>query len=103
MINQEALAQVKKGAILLNTSRGGLVDEKAIYDALEKGQLGAYGADVVTKEPIESTSYLLKAKNCYLTPHIAWAPTETRTRLMGIAVENLQQFVNGTPQNVVTN
>lgn len=103
MINQEALAHVKKGAILLNTSRGGLVDEKAIYDALEKGQLGAYGADVVTKEPIESTSYLLKAKNCYLTPHIAWAPTETRTRLMGIAVENLQQFVNGTPQNVVAN
>lgn len=101
MINGAALARMKDGAILLNTARGGLVDEQAVADALHSGKLGGYGADVVSKEPIAADNPLLTAPNCYLTPHIAWAPRETRQRLHHIAAENLRAFLQGTPQNVI--
>lgn len=102
MIDGAALAKMKDGAILLNTARGGLIDEQAVADALKGGKLAGYGADVVSKEPIAANNPLLTAPNCYLTPHIAWAPKETRLRLHHIAAENLRMFLNGTPQNVVS-
>ena len=102
MIDGTALAKMKDGAILLNTARGGLIDEQAVADALKSGKLAGYGADVVSKEPIAADNPLLTAPNCYLTPHIAWAPKEARLRLHHIAAENLRAFLNGTPQNVVS-
>ena len=101
MIDHTALAQMKPSAILINTARGGLIDEAAVAEALQTGQIAALAADVVSKEPIAADNPLLQAPNCYLTPHIAWAPVETRRRLMGIAVANLSGFKAGTPQNVV--
>ena len=101
MIDRTALAQMKSSAILINTARGGLIDEAAVAEALQTGQIAALAADVVSKEPISADNPLLQAPNCYLTPHIAWAPVETRRRLMGIAVANLSGFKAGTPQNVV--
>lgn len=102
MIDGAALEKMKDGAILLNTARGGLIDEQAVADALKSGKLAGYGADVVSKEPIAADNPLLTAPNCYLTPHIAWAPKEARLRLHHIAAENLRAFLNGTPQNVVS-
>ena len=101
MIDAAALSSMKDGAILLNTARGGLVDEQAVAEALRSGRLRAYGADVVSREPILSENPLLKAPNCFLTPHIAWAAKESRARLLHIAAENLRAFLAGTPQNVV--
>lgn len=101
MIDRTALAQMKSSAILINTARGGLIDEAAVAEALQTGQIAALAADVVSKEPIAADNPLLQAPNCYLTPHIAWAPVETRRRLMGIAVANLSGFKAGTPQKVV--
>lgn len=101
MIDAAALAKMKDGAILLNTARGGLIDEQAVADALLRGKLAGYGADVVSKEPIAADNPLLTAPNCYLTPHIAWAPKEARLRLHHIAAENLRTFLDGNPQNVV--
>lgn len=101
MIDRTALAQMKSSAILINTARGGLIDEAAVAEALQTGQIAALAADVVSKEPIAADNPLLQAPNCYLTPHIAWAAVETRRRLMGIAVANLSGFKAGTPQNVV--
>lgn len=103
MINNEAIQQMKEDVILINTSRGGLLDEEAVAAALNTGKIAALGADVVTKEPILATNPLLTAKNCYLTPHIAWAPVEARERLLGIAVDNVKKFLEGTPQNNVAN
>ena len=101
MINQEAISQMKDGVILINTARGGLISEKDVADALNGGKIAAAGVDVVQKEPIPADSPLLSAKNCYITPHIAWAPRETRNRLLGIVVDNLQAFLNGKKLNVV--
>ena len=101
MINQEAISQMKDGVILINTARGGLISEKDVADALNDGKIAAAGVDVVQKEPIPTDSPLLSAKNCYITPHIAWAPRETRNRLLGIVVDNLQAFLNGERLNVV--
>lgn len=101
MINQEAISQMKDGVILINTARGGLISEKDVADALNDGKIAAAGVDVVQKEPIPADSPLLSAKNCYITPHIAWAPRETRNRLLGIVVNNLQAFLNGEKLNVV--
>lgn len=100
MIDAGALAQMKDGAILLNTARGGLLDEQAVADALRSGKLLAAGMDVVSAEPIRADNPLLTAPNCFLTPHIAWAPLETR-RLQAISAENLRAFLAGKPQNVV--
>ena len=101
MIHQEAIQQMKDGVILLNTARGGLLDEAAVAEALNAGKIYAAGVDVVSKEPMAADNPLLKAKNCFITPHIAWAPVETRERLMGIAVDNFAAFIHGTEKNVV--
>ncbi len=101
MIDAAALASMKDGAILLNTARGGLIDEAAVAAALQGGKLAYYGADVVSKEPIDPQNPLLTAPRCFLTPHIAWAPRETRIRLHAIALQNLRAFLSGAPQNVV--
>lgn len=101
MIDAGALAQMKDGAILINTARGGLLDEQAVADALRSGKLLAAGMDVVSAEPIRADNPLLTAPNCLLTPHIAWAPLETRRRLQAISAENLRAFLAGKPQNVV--
>ncbi len=101
MIDASAIAKTKDGAILLNTARGGLLDERAVADALQRGKLRGFGADVVSKEPIAADNPLLSAPNCFLTPHIAWAPFETRLRLHRISADNVRLFLEGTPQNVV--
>ena len=100
-VGEKEIAMMKKDAVLINTARGGLIDEQAVADALKSGRLGFYGADVVSKEPIAADNPLLTAPNCYLTPHIAWAPREARLRLHHIAAENLRAFLRGAPQNVV--
>ena len=101
MIGDGELKKMKRGAVLLNTARGPLVDEKAIAKALKDGTLGWYGADVVQKEPMAQDSPLLSAPHCLITPHIAWAAQESRARLMEIAAENLRAYLAGKPQNVV--
>ena len=101
MIGRAALDTMKDGAILLNTARGGLLDEQAVADALVSGKLRAAAVDVVSEEPIRPDNPLLHAPNCILTPHIAWAPMESRLRLMAILEQNIQHFLDGTPINVV--
>lgn len=101
MINSETISKMKNGAILINTARGGLVDEPALVEALETGKLRAAAVDVVSQEPMNPNNPLLRAKNCIITPHIAWAPIESRQRLLDCVVENIRAFLNGMPQNVV--
>lgn len=101
LIRAETLAQIKHGAILINTGRGPLVDDAAVAAALEDGTLYAYASDVLTAEPPATDNPLLHAPRCILTPHIAWAPLESRTRLMNTAVANLHAFLEGHPQNAV--
>ena len=101
IINAQSLSQMKPTAILINTGRGPLVDETAVAQALHKGQLGGYCADVLSEEPPQPSNPLLTAPRCYLTPHIAWASREARKRLIATAVDNLQAFVNGHPVNTV--
>ena len=101
MINAGTISKMKRGAILINTGRGALVNEKDIAEALESGQLGGYGADVSEQEPPLLSNPLLGAPNAYLTPHIAWATSEARTRLMQIAVSKDKAFMDGMPVNVV--
>ena len=101
IINAQSLSQMKSTAILINTGRGPLVDETAVAQALHKGQLGAYCADVLSEEPPQPSNPLLTAPRCYLTPHIAWASREARKRLIATAVDNLQAFVDGHPVNTV--
>lgn len=101
LINQKSLAQMRSSAILINTGRGPLVDEKAVADALHEGRLRAYCADVVSTEPPAADNPLLTAPRCYLTPHIAWATHEARQRLIAIALNNLKAFEEGNPINVV--
>lgn len=101
LINKTSIAKMKDGAILINTSRGPLIVEQDVADALNSGKLCGAGVDVTETEPMPASSPLLKAKNCVITPHIAWAPLEARRRLLGIAVENLRRFLAGTPVNVV--
>lgn len=95
LINADSLRGMKRNAILINTGRGPLVNEQHLADALNNGEIAAFGADVLSVEPARADNPLLKAKNCHITPHIAWATTEARTRLMNIAVENIRQFVSG--------
>ena len=101
MINADALKKMKKGAILINTGRGPLVNEQDVADALECGQLAGYGADVMCSEPPAGDNPLLKQPNAFITPHIAWATVEARSRMVNIAIENVRAFVNGKPKNVV--
>lgn len=101
LINRETLALMKPGVILLNTSRGPLIVEQDLAAALKRGQVRAAGLDVVSEEPIRPDNPLLNSPNCFITPHIAWAPLESRRRLMAIAVENLKAFLAGRPVNRV--
>ena len=101
IINGANIAKMKDGVIILNNSRGPLVVEQDLADALNSGKVYAAGLDVVSTEPIRSNNPLLSAKNCIITPHISWAPKESRQRLMDVAVSNLEAFVGGKPVNVV--
>ena len=101
IINKESIKKMRRGAILINTGRGPLVNEADVAEALQEGQLGAYGADVMCSEPPAADNPLFAQPNAYITPHIAWATVEARERLMAIAVSNLKAFVSGNPVNVV--
>ncbi|MDA3956710.1 MAG: D-2-hydroxyacid dehydrogenase [Oceanispirochaeta sp.] len=101
IINKDNIAKMKDAVIIINTSRGPLVVEQDLADALRSGKVRAAGLDVVSTEPIKADNVLLKAPNCFITPHIAWAPLESRKRLMNIAVENLSSFQKGTVTNRV--
>ena len=101
LVDASRLALMKPTAILINTSRGPVVDERALADALCKGSLWAAGVDVVDREPPSADCPLLTAPNCYITPHIAWATREARMRLMQICRKNLEAFAKGAPINVV--
>ena len=87
--------------MLINTARGGLVDETALVEALESGKLRGAAVDVVSQEPMKADNPLLTTRKCIITPHIAWAPVESRQRLLDCVVENIRAFLAGKPQNVV--
>ena len=101
IINKDNIAKMKKGVIIINNSRGQLINEKDLAQALRTGKVYAAGLDVVSSEPISPDNPLLGISNCIITPHISWAPKESRKRLMDIAVNNLTAFLNGDPINVV--
>lgn len=100
-INADTIGQMKDTAILINTARGKLINDTDLAAALNSGQIAYAALDVATQEPISDNSPLLTAKHCYLTPHIAWAPLETRQRLLDIVVANIQGYLENNPQNVV--
>lgn len=101
IINAETIRKMKDGAMLINTARGPLVEEQALAAALSSGKLRGAAVDVVSKEPIDPENPLMSCKNCIITPHIAWAPLESRQRLLNTVVENIRAFLAGKPQNVV--
>ena len=101
MINKESIARMKDGVILINNARGQLINEQDVADALNSGKMGAAALDVVYTEPIREDNPLLKAKNCIITPHISWAPRESRQRIMDCAVGNLKAYLAGEPIHVV--
>ncbi len=101
IIREENIAKMKHGVLILNASRGPLVVEEDLFKALESGKVAGAAVDVVSTEPIRADNPLLKAKNCLITPHIAWVPRESRQRLMAIAVNNLAEFMNGKTCNNV--
>lgn len=101
IINKDTIAKMKDGVMIINNSRGPLIVEEDLRDALNSGKVAGAAVDVVMTEPIKSDNPLLQAKNCIITPHISWAPKESRKRLMDIAVDNLEQFLAGNPVNVV--
>ena len=101
IINRDTIAKMKDGVILINNSRGPLVVEQDLADALESGKVYAAGLDVASTEPIRGDNPLLKAKNCIITPHISWAPRESRQRIMDCAVANVRAYLDGAPINVV--
>lgn len=101
IINKESIAKMKTGVMIVNTSRGPLIIEEDLAEALNSGKVGGAAVDVVSVEPIKADNPLLTAKKCIITPHIAWAPPECRRRLMSIAADNLRQYMAGHPVNVV--
>lgn len=101
MFNEETFRKMKDGAIFINTARGGVMDEAALKIALESGKLSYAGIDTLEQEPMAKDCPICGVKNCFITPHIAWAPIETRERLMGIVCDNLRAFLSGNPKNVV--
>jgi glycerate dehydrogenase len=101
MINKDTISKMKDNVIIINNSRGQLIVEEDLAEALNSGKVAAAAVDVVSTEPIKTSNPLLEAKNCIITPHISWAPKESRARLMNIAIENLKQYLEGNPVNVV--
>ncbi len=101
MINRESIAKMKDGVIFINASRGGLVDEDALAEALETGKIAWAGLDTLCPEPPDLNSRLMKAPNCFMTPHIGWAALECRQRLIRYSIDNLEAFLKGTPTNIV--
>jgi glycerate dehydrogenase len=101
LVNRRRLQLVKPGAFLINTSRGGLVEEESLAEALNDGRLAGAAVDVVSREPIRADNPLLAARNCLITPHIAWATREARRRLLAATVANVANFLAGRPTNVV--
>lgn len=101
IIDENALSKMKETAYLINTSRGGLVDENALANALNCGKISGAAIDVAANEPLDNTSPLFTAANCIYTPHVAWGPLETRQRLIDLGYENLEKFIMGNPINLV--
>ncbi|XCF07831.1 D-2-hydroxyacid dehydrogenase [Tamlana crocina] len=101
LINQSSIKKMKDGTMLINTSRGPLINENDLVEALNNRKLSAAALDVISSEPMKENNPLLKARNCIITPHIAWAPKEARTRLMQTTIENLAAYIEGNPKNVV--
>ena len=101
IINKDSIAQMKDGVIIINNSRGALIVEQDLADALKSGKVQAAAVDVVSEEPIKETNPLLTAENCLITPHISWAPLEARRRIMEMTVQNLRNYLDGNPTNVV--
>lgn len=101
IVNKEKIDLMKKSAFIVNTARGQLIDEEALANALNNGTIAGAGLDVLSSEPPEKNNPLLSAKNCFITPHIAWASKASRQRLMDTAVENVKAFIKGSPQNKV--
>ena len=101
IINAKTISKMKTGAVIINTSRGRMIDDSALAEALKSGKIKAAGVDVLTVEPPKSGNPLIECENCIITPHISWAAVETRKRLTEIVEENLKKFLEGTPQNEV--
>ena len=101
LINTDTIGKMKDGVILLNTARGGLLNEQDVADALNAGKLQGAAVDVVSKEPIDPRNPLLTARNCIITPHMAWAPIESRQRLLDCTVQSIEGFLAGKPVNTV--
>ena len=101
IFNADAFAKMKVGLYFINTARGGVISEQALADALNSGRLSGAAIDVLTKEPMRPDCPLLNAKNITITPHVAWAPLQTRLRLLSIVEANVENFINGKPTNVV--
>ncbi|MBR1810573.1 MAG: D-2-hydroxyacid dehydrogenase [Clostridia bacterium] len=101
LVNRDFLRKMKPAALLINTSRGPVVDEQALADALNRGEIAGAGLDVMAQEPPQADNPLFTAKNCFITPHIAWAAYETRQRLMDVFTANIAAYIHGTPINVV--
>ena len=101
MINKDTIAKMKDGVIILNNSRGGLINEQDLADALHSGKVLGAGLDVMAVEPIEKDNPLLTAPNCFITPHISWAALDTRRRLIRFAIDNVKKYLEGNPINIV--
>jgi len=102
LINRQTLKKMKPSAILINTGRGPLISDQDVADALNDNHLQAFCADVLTEEPPKADNPLLRCENAYITPHIAWASSEARVRLLDVAINNVRAFIEGKPQNVVS-
>lgn len=102
-VNKELIGTMKKSAVLINTGRGGLINEQDVADALNSGTIAAACLDVLSTEPPAHDNPLLSARNCFITPHVAWATLEARQRLMSVTIDNLKSFLAGNPKNVIRN